>query len=366
MTSAVKISNNDISEELKNSVQDAISLKSPLYIHGGNSKLFYGNIVNAKPLDISKHTGVISYDPTELCITVRAGTLLSDIERLLDSENQILPFEPPQYSPNATIGGAIASGISGPRRAYTGSVRDAILGVKIINGEAEIVSFGGQVMKNVAGYDLSRMMVRSQGTLGVILEVSIRLLPKPKGEISVCFDAKQDIALNYFQSSRIEQLPITASAWFNNQGYLRLSGSEQSLASKLKTLKSNLNVSPIENSAEFWTDIRDHKHHFFGRDDKPLWRLSLPPASEEMAQIGDNQFVEWGGAQRWVNTNTPANIIQSSVSSRNGYATLFKGDIPEVSCFPKLNKDLIKFHKQLKHNMDPQGIFNPGRMYLGF
>ena len=180
MPSIDQIPENDISSELQNSVKDAISNKTALYIHGGNSKLFFGNVVDATPLDISRHTGIIDYDPTELCITVRAGTLLSDIEKVLESENQILPFEPPQYTPNATIGGALAAGISGPRRAYSGSVRDAILGVKIINGEGEIANFGGQVMKNVAGYDLSRMMVRSQGTLGVILEASIRLLPKPK------------------------------------------------------------------------------------------------------------------------------------------------------------------------------------------
>ncbi len=357
------IPDNDISTTLQQSVKDALSDNTPLYIHGGNSKLFYGNTVDANPLDVSQHTGIINYDPTELCITVRAGTLLSDIEDILDKENQILPFEPPQYTANTTIGGAIAAGISGPRRAYTGSVRDAILGVKIINGEGEIVSFGGQVMKNVAGYDLSRMMVRSQGTLGVILEVSIRLLPKPKKVITVNFTNSQKTALEYFQASRTKQFPITASAWFDNQAYIRLSGSEKSLADKLKILINELGAKPVENPTQFWKDIRDHKHHFFAREDKPLWRLSLPPASDEIAQIGDNQLIEWGGAQRWVNTNTPANIIQSSANSRGGYATLFKGNIPEVSCFPIIDNNLMKLHTQLKNNMDPQGIFNPGRMY---
>lgn len=365
MPSSDKFPNNDISSALQNYVKEAISNRSPLYIHGGNSKLFYGNKVEAKPLDVSTHTGIIDYDPTELCITVRAGTLLSDIEKILDAENQILPFEPPQYTQSATIGGALAAGISGPRRSYTGSVRDAILGVKIINGEGEIVSFGGQVMKNVAGYDLSRMMVRSQGTLGVILEASIRLLPKPKHEITLSFNGNQSYALDYFQSSRIEQLPITASAWFNDVAYLRLSGSEKNVANTSKNLLSTLEAKSMEDAHQFWTDIRDHKHHFFGRTDKPLWRISLPPASNEIKQINDNQFIEWGGAQRWVNTNTPANIIHSSTNSRNGYATLFQGDIPETPCFPKLDKALMKLHKQLKNNMDPHRIFNPERMYSG-
>jgi len=310
------IPDNDMSTALQSKVNAAISSRTPLYIHGGNSKLFYGNKVEATPLDVSKHSGIISYDPTELCITVRSGTLLSDIEKVLDAENQVLPFEPPQYSPTATIGGALA-------------------------------------------------MVRSQGTLGVILEASIRLLPKPKHEITLSFTGDQTTALSYFQSSRIQQLPITASAWFNDEAYLRFSGSDKPLEKIVKDLSNTLSAKPIENSAQFWTDIRDHKHHFFGRTDKPLWRLSLKPASNEITQINDNQLIEWGGAQRWVNTNTPANIIQSSANTRNGYATLFQGNIPETPCFPILDKTLMKFHKQLKDNMDPHGIFNPGRMYSG-
>ena len=353
------ITDNDISSLLQQQVRESIQNKTSLYIHGGNSKLFYGNSVNAEALDVSQHTGIISYEPTELCLTVRAGTRLSDIENLLNEQNQILPFEPPQYTPNATIGGAVASGISGPRRAYTGSVRDAILGVKIINGDGEIVSFGGQVMKNVAGYDLSRMMVRSQGTLGVILEVSIRLLPKPAHDLTLSFEAKQDFALNFFQLSRTQQLPITASAWFNDQVYLRLSGSESSLISKQK----KLGAETVEDSDVFWSDIRDHKHHFFGRTDKPLWRLSLPPATNQIVKIDDNQLIEWGGSQRWVNTNTPANIMRSIATSNKGYATLFRGEIPETPCFPSLDENLMKIHTQLKRNMDPHGLFNLGRIY---
>ena len=365
MPSIDQIPENDISSALQNSVKDAISNKTALYIHGGNSKLFFGNVVDTPSLDISRHTGIIDYDPTELCITVRAGTLLSDIEKVLESENQILPFEPPQYTPNTTIGGALAAGISGPRRAYSGSVRDAILGVKIINGEGEIANFGGQVMKNVAGYDLSRMMVRSQGTLGVILEASIRLLPKPKNEITVCLEGSQKFALDFFHKSKAQQLPITASAWFNDQVFLRLSGSEKLLAHQLKKLIKENDASPAKSPDNFWNDIRDHKHQFFGRTEKPLWRLSLPPASEELVQINDNQLIEWGGAQRWVKTNTPANIIHSSANTRQGYATLFQGNIPDTPSFPKLDENLMKLHKQLKHNMDPHGIFNPGRMYSG-
>ena len=365
MPSIAHLPDNDVSLSLQNTIQNAITEKSSVYIHGGNSKLFYGNIVDAPALDVSQHTGIIDYDPTELCITVRAGTLLSDIEKTLAAENQILPFEPPQYTSKATIGGAIAAGISGPRRAYSGSIRDAILGVKIINGHGEIVTFGGQVMKNVAGYDLSRMMVRSQGTLGVILEVSIRLLPKPKNEITICLEGSQSFAIDFFQASRTKQMPITASAWCNEQTFLRLSGSEKVLADQLKKLIKENKASPVKDPKNFWNDIRDHKHPFFETTSKSLWRWSLPPASEELVQMNDNQLIEWGGAQRWITTNSPANLIHNSANSRKGYATLFKGGLPETPSFHKLDDNLMKLHKQLKHNMDPHGIFNPGRMYSG-
>jgi len=336
-----------------------------LFIQGGKSKLFYGNRVDAKILDVSKHTGVIDYEPSELCITVRAGTRLSDLEALLANKQQILPFEPPHYSDStsdtATIGGAVATGIAGPRRAYTGSVRDAILGVQIINGEGEIVNFGGQVMKNVAGYDLSRLMVRSQGTLGVILNVSLRLLPKPEADLTLAFEASQQQALDYFKEIRTQQHPISASCWHDGQAYIRLSASE----AILNNCKQTIQGQEQEDSETFWKQIRDHQHPFFKNNDKPLWRFSLPPAAEKFARIDSEPLLEWGGAQRWVKSNAPANIIHCIAESRKGYATLFKSDIPGVPHFPVLEQNLLKLHKSVKHKMDPHGIFNPNRIYQG-
>lgn len=352
---------NDISISLQEQVIKAIESSTPLFIHGGKSKFFYGYPVEGEPLDISHHTGVISYEPSELCITVRAGTKLSDIEELLAENNQILPFEPPYYSKHATIGGAIATGIAGPRRAYTGSVRDAILGVQIINGEGEIANFGGQVMKNVAGYDLSRLMVRSQGTLGVILNVSLRLLPKPETNITITFDATQKEALEYFKALRLKQLPITATAWYDNQAFLRLSGSEPIL----KSCKDDLNGNQLNDADDFWAKIRDHHHLFFKQDDKPLWRISLPPSTDEITQLGDDPLIEWGGAQRWFFSNAPANIIQSVIRAENGHATLFKTNAQGASHFPLLEENLLALHKSVKRKMDPHGIFNPNRIYQG-
>ena len=361
------ITNNDISQQLQQQVKDAIESKQPIFIHGGNSKQFYGNPVKATPLDVSPHTGVVDYEPTELCITARAGTLLSDIEVLLAANNQVLPFEPPHYfndklaSDTATIGGAIAAGISGPRRAYTGSVRDAILGVQIINGEGEIVTFGGQVMKNVAGYDLSRLMVRSQGTLGVILNVSIRVLPKPSHETTLVLQISQEQALQKCQDLRREQYPITATTWINNQLYIRLSASLETIENS----KQKLSPLEFEGGKEFWQSIRDHHHEFFNNRDKPLWRFSLPAATKVFSQNEFEQLIEWGGAQRWVHSNTPENIIRSIAKSHKGYATLFQCEKAECPRFTVLEPALLQLHKSLKNKMDPHAIFNPNRIYQG-
>ncbi len=366
------IAENDLSLGLQKQVIDAVENQSALFICGGKSKLFYGYPVDGKTVCTSAHTGIIDYEPSELCITVRAGTRLEELEAVLANNQQILPFEPPHYTGNATIGGAIAAGIAGPRRAYSGSVRDAILGVQIINGEGEIVNFGGQVMKNVAGYDLSRLMVRSQGTLGLILSVSLRLLPKPEHNLTLSFEATQDEALDFFKALRVKQLPITATVWHDNQVFTRFSASETVLAQcKLQftalTKEKNLTetTSEIADSDQFWQGIRDHQHTFFEQQDKPLWRFSLPPSAKKFARLNTEPLIEWGGAQRWIYSNAPANIIQSIASSRQGYATLFKSDLPSIPHFPALEPNLLALHKSLKQKMDPRGIFNPNRIYQG-
>ena len=368
---------NDITDQLQAQVKQAIGDNTPLYIQGGNSKLFYGNDVlndkidniNPSILDVSSHTGVINYDPSELCITVRAGTKLSELEGLLAQNNQIFAFEPPHYIFNgkdtATIGGAIASGISGPRRAYTGSVRDAILGVQIINGTGEIARFGGEVMKNVAGYDLSRMLVRSQGTLGVILDVSVRVIPKPDADMTLAFEATQAEALSYFQDLRKKLLPVSATSWLDGIVAVRLSASEQ----VLKSCKAKIRGDEQQDSDVFWQSIRDHSHEFFN-EDKPLWRFSFPPNTPEISQLEDKPLLEWGGAQRWINSNTPVNIIRHIAESNKGYATLFNSksiqkNTAGIDIFPKLEPALYTLHERLKKQMDPKGIFNPNRIYRG-
>ncbi len=360
-----QIKNNDISQSLQSTVKDAITNRSPLYIQGGGSKSFYGNPVEAEVLNISPHTGIIDYDPTELCVTVRAGTRLTELVELLAAHQQILPFEPPIYSNSATIGGAIATGISGPRRAYTGSVRDAILGVQIINGHGEIVTFGGQVMKNVAGYDLSRLMVRSLGTLGVILNVSVRLLPKPELDKSFTFKASQQDALDFFQDLRVQQHPISATTWQDDQAVIRVSASQKIIESTFEKLNKQKSGEMLSDSDTFWQGIRDHKAAFFTDSSKPLWRISLPQPCEEITRLNDDQLIEWSGGQRWVNSNIAPNIIHNIIESHGGFATCFKREHPGTVKFPVLQPNVLQLHQQLKRKMDPHGIFNPNRINGG-
>ena len=343
-------------------VQMALAENATLYIHGGNSKLFYGNTVNAKyALDLSQHTGIVEYTASELCITVCAGTRIIDLERELDKNQQMLPFEPPVYDDTATIGGAIAAGLSGPRRPYSGSVRDAVLGVKIINGKGEVANFGGQVMKNVAGYDVTRLITGSLGTLGVILEVSLKVLPKPAYEITFKKSLSHENAIKYFATLRTSGLPVSASCYYNNQLFVRLSGSKNYVSYLLKTQ----GFEKFDQADSFWLSIRNQTHPFFKQTNKPLWRLSVAPTSPASAQLNSDNLIEWGGAVRWSNSNIPSNIIHSIAQKKGGHATLFRGSIPEVQTFPTPEPALLSIHKQLKKKLDPQGIFNPDRMYKG-
>ncbi len=362
-----KMSPQEASEhDLQEQVKTALSEKSALYIQGGNSKAFYGNTVNAKySLNVSKHTGIVDYTPSELCLTVCAGTRIIDLEVELASNQQMLPFEPPVFSETATIGGTIAAGLAGPRRPYSGSVRDAVLGMKIINGKGEIISFGGQVMKNVAGYDVTRLMTGSLGTLGVILEVSIKVIPKPLVDTTIVLPYSHEEAINYFTSLRTSGLPISASCYVDDQVYIRLSGSKNRISNLLKKEAWQTNGQVQDNGDAFWQSIRNQTHGFFQQHGKPLWRLSVSPSSPASAQLNTDNLIEWGGGLRWVSSNTPANIVNSIAKKKGGSAILFRGNIPEVQTFPTPEPALFAIYKRLKHNLDPSRIFNPDRMYKG-
>jgi glycolate oxidase FAD binding subunit len=278
-------------------VDAARSAGTSLLIHGGKTKAFYGNPVQADAeLDCSLHRGVIAYEPTELAITVRAGTPLAEVEALLAEHGQEFPFEPPHFGERSTIGGMVAAGLSGPRRPYAASVRDAVLGVRMLNGKGEVLDFGGRVMKNVAGYDLSRLMVGSLGILGVLLEVSIKVMPRPTGQITLVQEQDQATALALMQRWAGQALPITGTAWLNGRLHLRLAGSEEAL-SETQRILGGVPMAPADADA-FWIAVREQRLDCFAGE-QALWRVSVPPATVADA-IPDVELIEWGGALRWL------------------------------------------------------------------
>jgi glycolate oxidase FAD binding subunit len=349
----------DISQALQQQVQAALAEKTPLKIVGGNSKAFYGDASQGKTLDVSAHTGIINYEPTELIITARAGTPLSEIETVLAEHNQMLPFEPPYFGESATLGGTLACGLSGPRRAYNGAARDFMLGCKIINGNGEIVQFGGEVMKNVAGYDVSRVMVGAFGTLGVLLEVSLKVLPRPESEVTLLQQCSEQEAIARMNDWAGKPLPLSASCYTDDKLYIRLSGMNQAVTASAKHIEGDI----VAQGTEFWADLREHKAAFFKNANR-LWRISVPTATDPLPLSGQ-QLIEWGGGQRWLKSEESADAIRSIVQEKGGHATLFRGAVEGEEVFHPLSKGLQRLHQNMKHAFDPRSIFNPNRLYPG-
>jgi glycolate oxidase FAD binding subunit len=340
-------------------VKRACAAHTPVNIRGGGSKAFYGRQCDAEPLSVCQHSGILSYEPSELVIHARAGTKLAEIEQVLAENRQILAFEPPHFADGSTLGGTVAAGLSGPRRPFAGAVRDFVLGTGLINGKGEHLKFGGQVMKNVAGYDLSRLMAGALGTLGVLLDVSLKVLPKPDVEYTLVQVCSQAEAIARLAELLNTPLPISAACWYDDHLYLRLSGSESATRQAQHRLGDNL----LEQRAEFWQSLRDHTHAFF-REDKPLWRLSLPPATPPLALPG-TWLLDWAGAQRWLFSDADAAHIHKLVADLGGHATLFRKGDAQADVFQPLAAGLFAVHKRLKAAFDPAGILNPGRLYKG-
>ena len=349
-------------QELQDRVRAAFTDKTPLKIIGGNSKHFYGNDVskhnNIEILETRIHQGVISYEPSELVITARAGTPLKEIEALLAENNQMLPFEPPHFGEHATLGGAIATGLSGSRRPFTGSARDFVLGTKIITGKGEIMSFGGQVMKNVAGYDVSRLMVGALGTLGVLLEISIKVLPRPNTEVTQVIAMSQQDALQTMHELNQTPLPFSGLAYENEKLYVRLSGAASAVTSAQKKVSGETLV----HAENFWQQLNEQTHSFF-ETDKPLWRLSVPYTAN--INSDEKNFIDWAGALYWLYSDKDAEEIQQQAIEQGGAATLFKrkSSYDVQDCFPPLQAKIKQLQINLKMRFDPYGILNYGRLY---
>ena len=366
MVTTHDIPDHDASEALAERVRRAEAEGTPLRIVGGDTKAFYGRGVEGETLSTREHRGITEYDPVELIVSVRTGTPLRELEAALAANGQMLPCEPPHFGEDATVGGMIATGLSGPRRPWAGSVRDFVLGTRIITRQGSEQRFGGQVMKNVAGYDLSRLMVGAQGTLGLLTEVSMKVLPLPGASRSLHLDMPLSQALEKLSEWGRQPLPITAAAWLDGALHLRLEGGPSSVAATAERLGGDAL------DADFWEALREQRLAFFtAEDSRPLWRLSLPhhtPALELPGVAETDVLYDWAGAQCWVRSELAADALHEAVSRAGGHATCFRGaqGKPVDSPFTPLPPVIEKYHRNLKAELDPRGIFNPGRLYAAF
>ncbi len=348
------IADNDSLEALQQQIRQASANATALTICGGGSKSFYGNDSEGEVLDVSAHSGIIDYDPAELVITLRGGCLLKEVEAVLAEQGQMLGFEPPHFSDQATIGGTVATGLAGPRRAFAGGIRDFILGVKILDGRGEVLNFGGRVIKNVAGFDVSRLMAGTMGTLGVLLEVSLRVIPVFETEVTLGFDHDTAEAhLQWINELGGRPVPLSASMWYQGHSLIRLSGSEQGILSAVKKLGG-------DKAESVWPELKEQRHAFFEKHNQ-INRLSLPQATELSLQ--QDQLIEWGGAQRWI-SECDVERMRERLSARQGSLCLFRGSQRD-SVFQAVDEVSMVLHRNLKSRFDPARVFNRDRLFGG-
>jgi glycolate oxidase FAD binding subunit len=351
---------------MRDAIADAVRTSSSVRIRGGGSKDFLGESGSAiKTLETASHCGIVNYEPTELVLTARSGTPLVEIEQVLAAQGQMLGFEPPHFGA-ATIGGAVSSGLSGPRRAAAGACRDFVLGARLLNAKGEHLRFGGEVMKNVAGYDVSRLLAGAFGTLGVITEVSVKVIPRPARTQTVMLELDEASALQVMREWAGRPLPIGATSWFDGQLVVRLEGARAAVESAAKAIGGNT----VQESAAqaFWRDLREHQHAFF-QQSSCLWRLSLPATTASLTFPG-RQWIEWSGAQRWLASapcsEQEALALRQTIASVGGHASLFRvsngahsAGIPRFHPQPAA---LAALQKRIKQQLDPAGVFCPGRL----
>ena len=384
------ISDTDYVASAADRIRAAAASGINLRIRGGGSKDFYGESLEGEILDTTALSGVVSYEPSELVVTALAGTPLAELEALLAAQGQCLPFEPPHFNRGptppplggdtlysgvaagnaATVGGMVASGLSGPARASSGAVRDFVLGVKLINGKGEHLTFGGQVMKNVAGYDVSRLMVGAMGTLGLLTEISLKVLPVAPCEATLKFEMTQAQALEKINTWGGLPLPLNASCWVDDAGvgtfYLRLRGAIAAVTAACRTLGGE----QLDNAAAQadWQRAKNQQLQWFDErgDTQDLWRLSVPQTTPVL-DVPDSPFVEWHGGLRWVRAAPEhAEHLRRTAGAHGGHATLFIASSARKmgarGRFDALKPPLDNIHRELKREFDPAGIFNRCRM----
>ena len=347
----------DLTDILAERVRAAAEARTPLRPRGHDSKAFLGNPCEGEPLDLSAHRGILAYEPSELVITARAGTPLEEIRAALAEHGQHLAFDPPAFDGRGTLGGAVAAGLAGPGRPWSGAPRDQLLGVRLLDGRGQVMRFGGQVMKNVAGYDVSRLMAGSLGTLAVLLELSLKVLPAPRSSATRILELSREQALSRMRELARQPCPLSGACYLDGRLHLRLSGAERSV----QAWAARIGGEAAAPNSTFWERLRDHRLAFFERPGN-LWRLSLAPAIPRL-DCEEESLLDWGGAQRWVRSERPAEAIRAEVAALGGHATLFRRAPDAQPPFQVLPPPLLALHRRLKERFDPAGILCPGRLF---
>lgn len=346
----------DATAALVERVRRATADRTPLRIVGGDTKRFHGRKVGGQPLETRAHCGILRHDPAELVLTARGGTPLAAIEAQLASHGQRLPFEPPHFGADATLGGTVACGLAGPARAWAGPLRDFVLGARLLTGDGRVLRFGGEVMKNVAGYDVARLMAGALGILGVLLDVSLKVLPLPAGERTLALEMDEAAALERLGALARGALPLSAGSWVDGCAYLRFEGS----AATLDDIQRRVGGEVVTDSRGFWDSLREQTHAFFDGG-QPLWRCTVPPLAPRLSLEG-TPLIEWNGRQRWYRC-APGVTAFDAAAVAGGHATLFRHAPDAGEVFAPLPVALLRLHQGLKREFDPAGILNPGRMY---
>jgi glycolate oxidase FAD binding subunit len=348
-----------ILESLREQVRAAAAARRPVRLRGAGTKDFYGEGFAGTALELRPLTGIVDYDHCELVITARCGTALSELESTLAARGQMLAFEPPTFGADPSIGGVIAAGLSGPRRPYAGAARDFVLGARLLCASGEELRFGGQVMKNVAGFDVSRLLCGSLGILGAITEVSLKVLPAPRAEETLRLELAEDAALEAFNRWAGSAVPLSGAAWWQGSARVRLSGAPAAVRAARERLGGE-RIAAAEADG-FWRALRDCRLPLFERE--PLWRLSLPSTAPPFAALGV-PLIDWGGAVRWYAAPPSHLDVRAFAAAAGGSAQCWRGAVPGARFHP-LSEPVARLHRRLKAHFDPQGIFNPGRLVAG-
>lgn len=347
----------DQTEVLIANVNQAIEHREPLAISGNGSKAFIGRAAAGTPLSVRGHAGIVEYHPEEMVVTARAGTTIADLDRELAGHGQSLASEPPRFAGQATLAGTLACNLSGPARPWTGSLRDHVLGLRLINGRGEHLRFGGQVIKNVAGYDIARLQAGAMGVLGLITEISVRVHPVPECRLTRVFELDAQVAIDRMTELCGRNTPLSGACWHRDRLYLRLSGPDAAIG----RIASKLGGETLDDGEAFWQSIRDFSFGFF-TGAECLFRFSLPAATAHFEPDGD-WLLDWGGAQRWLTGSYDFADLETLAAVRNGQVSLFRGGNRKGDVFHTCDAVQQRIHTRLKTAFDPLGIFNPGRLY---